>query len=215
MELIREIAEVYVERADWFAELAFQHFSLAFTAIFIAGVSGLVIGIVIAEREKLSSVVLGIINVFYTVPAISLLGMLIPFLGIGNNTAVVALTIYALMPMVRNTCTGIRAIDKDIIEAAKGMGSTWFQILYKIKLPLAMSVIIAGLRSMVVMTISVGSIAAFIGAGGLGVAVYRGISVYNEALTFAGSILIAAMAIIFDLLLGCLEKYFKRKRRMK
>ena len=110
------------------------------------------------------------------VPAISLLGILIPFLGIGNKTAVAALTVYALMPMVRNTYAGLTAIDSDIVEAARGMGSTRAQILFRVKLPLALGVILAGLRNMVVMSISVCSVASFIGAGGLGVAIYRGIS---------------------------------------
>ncbi len=102
-------------------------------------------------------------------------------------------------------------LDEDILEAAKGMGSTKVQILFRIKIPLAAGVIIAGLRSMVVMTISVAGIASFIGAGGLGVAIYRGITVYNPAMTAAGSILIALLAILCDVLLGKLEKHYKRK----
>ena len=116
--------------------------------------------------------------------------------------------------MVRNTYTGMTTIDKDVIEAAKGMGSTRFQILWKIKLPLAVSVILTGLRSMVVMAISVGGIASFIGAGGLGVAIYRGITIYNPAMTFAGGLLIAALALISDSLLGILEYIYKKKRRL-
>lgn len=149
---------------------------------------------------------------FYTIPSISLLGMLIPFMGIGDKTAVVALTIYGIMPMVRNTYAGIKGVDEEIITAARGMGSTEFQILTRIKLPLALGVIIAGVRNMVVMTISVAAIASFIGAGGLGVAIYRGITVYDTALTFAGSVLIALIALISDLLLGHLEKKLKKRR---
>ena len=138
--------------------------------------------------------------------------MLIPFMGIGDKTAVVALTIYGIMPMVRNTYAGIKGVDEEIITAARGMGSTEFQILTRIKLPLALGVIIAGVRNMVVMTISVAAIASFIGAGGLGVAIYRGITVYDTALTFAGSVLIALIALISDLLLGHLEKKLKKRR---
>ena len=133
-------------------------------------------------------------------------------MGIGDKTAVVALTIYGIMPMVRNTYAGIKGVDEEIITAARGMGSTEFQILTRIKLPLALGVIIAGVRNMVVMTISVAAIASFIGAGGLGVAIYRGITVYDTALTFAGSVLIALIALISDLLLGHLEKKLKKRR---
>ncbi|HJB27894.1 MAG TPA: ABC transporter permease [Candidatus Blautia faecavium] len=212
MELIKEVAETYIERADWFLELVLQHIVLSATAVVLAGVIGLLIGMVISEHDKIAPFVLGIANVFYTIPSISLLGMLIPFIGIGNKTAVVALTVYGIMPMIRNTYAGIRGVSQEIILAAEGMGSTRFQIMVKIKLPLAMGVIIAGVRNMVVMTISVAAIASFIGAGGLGVAIYRGITIYNTALTFGGSFLIALLALISDLLLGKLEKRLKKRR---
>lgn len=211
MELLEEVIQIYIERKEWFTELIVQHMALSVTAILLAGVKGLLIGMWIAEHDRIAPVVLGIANVFYTIPSISLLGMLIPFIGIGNKTAVVALTIYGIMPMVRNTYAGIKGVDSDIIMAARGMGSTDFQIMVKIKLPLALGVIIAGIRNMVVMTISVAAIASFIGAGGLGVAIYRGITIYNTALTFGGSFLIALLALVCDFLIGCIEKRIKRK----
>ena len=140
--------------------------------------------------------------------------MLIPLFGIGNTTAVIALTLYGIMPMVRNTYAGMKSVSSEIISAAEGMGSTKFQLMMKIKLPLALDVIIAGIRNMVVMTISVAAIASFIGAGGLGVAIYRGITMYDTAMTFGGSLVIAAVALLSDLLLGQLEKYIKRRRKM-
>ena len=215
MEFIRSVLALYAERWQWFLGLLGDHVRLALTAIIISGLLGLLIGVWISDRPKLAPAVIGVCNVLYTIPAISLLGILIPFLGIGNKTAVTALVIYGMMPMVRNTYTGIVNVDPDIIEAAVGMGSTKRQLLTRIKLPMALSVILAGLRSMVVMTISVGGIASFIGAGGLGVAIYRGITIYNPAMTFAGSLLIALTAIVADLLLGMAEKRYKRKRRMK
>ena len=169
MELIREVLAVYSDRAEWFGNLIGQHILLSLTAIVLAGVIGLFLGILIAEKDRFSGIVLGIANVFYTIPSISLLGMLIPFVGIGNKTAVVALTIYGIMPMVRNTYAGIKGVNEEVIIAARGMGSTDSQIMWKIKLPLALGVIIAGVRNVVVMTISTTAIAAFIGAGGLGV----------------------------------------------
>ena len=205
MELLKEILQIYMERREWFLELFGQHLKIAGIAIVLAGIMGLLLGIFIAEKEFMAPVILTLANIFYTIPSISLLGILIPFTGIGDKTAIIALTLYGLMPMIRNTYTGICGVSQEIIQAARGMGSTDIQILWRIKLPLALGVILAGVRNMVVMTLSVTAIAAFIGAGGLGVAIYRGITIYNPALTFAGSVLIALLALIADLLLGILE----------
>ena len=211
MELLKEIFQIYMERREWFLELFGQHLKIAGIAIVLAGIMGLLLGIFIAEKEFMAPVILTLANIFYTIPSISLLGILIPFTGIGDKTAIIALTLYGLMPMIRNTYTGICGVSQEIIQAARGMGSTDIQILCRIKLPLALGVILAGVRNMVVMTLSVTAIAAFIGAGGLGVAIYRGITIYNPALTFAGSVLIALLALIADLLLGILENYVKKR----
>lgn len=211
MELLKEILQIYMERREWFLELFGQHLKIAGIAIVLAGIMGLLLGIFIAEKEFMAPVILTLANIFYTIPSISLLGILIPFTGIGDKTAIIALTLYGLMPMIRNTYTGICGVSQEIIQAARGMGSTDIQILWRIKLPLALGVILAGVRNMVVITLSVTAIAAFIGAGGLGVAIYRGITIYNPALTFAGSVLIALLALIADLLLGILENYVKKR----
>lgn len=211
MELLQEIVSLYVQRGDWFVELLLGHISLAFTAIAMSGSLGLLLGVSIAQCPRLAPPVMGLCNVLYTVPAISLLGILIPFTGIGDKTAAIALTIYGVMPMVRNTYVGLTSVDPDILEAAKGMGSTWRQMLFRVKLPMAAGVILAGLRNTVVMTISVAGVASFVGAGGLGVAIYRGITIYDPAMTAAGSILIALLAFLCDLALGALERYFKKR----
>lgn len=211
IELISSVFALYGERWDWFLGLLREHFLLSGQAILLSGAIGLLLGVWISQHPRLAPAVMGVCNVLYTIPAISLLGILIPFTGIGNRTAVTALTIYGIMPMVRNTYAGIRGVSPDVIMAARGMGSTDFQIMTKIKLPLAAGVIIAGVRNMVVMTISTAAIASFIGAGGLGVAIYRGITTYNMALTFGGSFLIALLALLSDLLLGRLEKMMKKR----
>ena len=211
MELLKEILQIYMERREWFLELFGQHLKIAGIAIVLAGIMGLLLGIFIAEKEFMAPVILTLANIFYTIPSISLLGILIPFTGIGDKTAIIALTLYGLMPMIRNTYTGICGVSQEIIQAARGMGSTDIQILWRIKLPLALGVILAGVRNMVVMTLSVTAIAAFIGAGGLGVAIYRGITIYNPALTFAGSVLIALLALIEALLIGIIENYVKKR----
>ena len=210
MEFFQEVIQLYIERGDWFLELIGAHIGLALTAVICAGTIGLLLGIWIAECPKAAGPVLAVANVFYTIPSISLLGMLIPLLGIGNKTAVVALTVYGIMPMVRNTYAGLTGVSKEVISAAEGMGSTRVQIMIRIKLPLAMGVIIAGIRNMVVMTISVAAIASFIGAGGLGVAIYRGITLYDTAMTFSGSLLIAVLALLSDFILGLVEKQVKK-----
>lgn len=211
MDLLQEIFSLYAQRGDWFGELLLGHITLALTAIAMSGSLGLALGVLIAQRPRLAPPVMGLCNVLYTVPAISLLGILIPFTGIGDKTAVIALTIYGVMPMVRNTYVGLTSVDPDILEAAQGMGSTQAQMLLRVKLPMAAGVILAGLRNTVVMTISVAGIASFVGAGGLGVAIYRGITIYNPAMTAAGSLLIALLAFLCDLALGALERYFKKR----
>ena len=155
--------------------------------------------------------VLGIINVIYTVPSISLLGFLIPFTGIGNKTAIIALTVYGLLPIVRNTYTGLTNVDAAILEVAEGLGTDPKRMLLGIRFPLALPVIISGFRNMVVMIIAMGGIASFIGAGGLGAAIYRGITTYNMTLTAAGSLLIALLALLSDWLLSRAEKAVNRR----
>lgn len=204
--MLLEMAKLLVARWDLFLELLLEHMGISVISIVIAMVLGLLIGILISEFQRSSRIVIGLVNFVYTIPSISLLGFLIPFSGIGDATAVIALTVYALLPMVRNTYTGLSNVSPLIIEAATGMGSTRLQVLMKIKLPLAMPVVIAGVRNMAVMTIALAGIASFIGAGGLGVAIYRGITTNNKAMTLAGSILIAILAIIADYGIGLIEK---------
>ena len=214
MKKISELIKLYIERYDFFLKLTLEHLKISGISIIIATLIGGILGILISEYKKTSTLVLSITNFLYTIPSISLLGFLIPFSGIGNTTAIIALTIYALLPMIRNTYAGIDNIDKSIIESARGMGSTEFQILYKIKIPLATTVLLAGFKNMVVMTIALAGIASFIGAGGLGIAVYRGITTNNQTMTIAGSLLIALLALLCDLIIGGIEKIIKRKRRL-
>jgi len=212
--VMKTLITLLAERYEWFLQLTVQHLILSGTAIVMATVLGLGLGIFISEYRRASKFVMGVCNVVYTIPSIALLGLLLPFTGIGNVTAVIALTIYGLLPMIRNTFTGIDNINPDVIEAAKGMGCTPFQMIYKIKLPQALLVILAGFRNMVVMTIALAGIASYIGAGGLGLAIFRGITTNNQAMTVAGSLLIALLAIGLDLLIGLFEKRVKRKRKM-
>lgn len=213
--MMGEMWNLLISRWDFFAGLLAEHLGIAVLAILIAILAGGIAGILIGEFQRFARPTLGVINFLYTIPSISMLGFLIPFSGVGNGTAVIALTIYALLPMVRSTHTGICNVDPAILEAAKGMGSTRMQTLLKIKLPLAMPVIMSGIRSMATMTIALAGIASFIGAGGLGVAIYRGITTNNAAMTMAGSLLIALLALVMDFLLGLAERHMKRGRKKK
>lgn len=213
--MIKDIITLFMSKREFFIELLLEHLGISLISIIIASFIGLIIGIIISEKEKSSKFILGIINFLYTIPSISLLGFLIPFSGIGNKTAIIALTIYALLPMVRNTYTGISNVDKRLIEAAEGMGSTKMQILFKLKLPLAVPVIMSGLRNMATMTIALGGIASFIGAGGLGVAIYRGITTNNSVMTITGSLLIAFLALGVDFILGVIERFFCKRKTLR
>ena len=204
--MIGDIFHLLVEKREFFSGLLLEHLEISLAACLTALVLGGIAGILISEYRRAARPTLTAINFLYTIPSISMLGFLIPFTGIGNRTAILALTIYALLPMVRNTCTGMSQVDPAILEAAKGMGSTRSQILWKIQLPLALPVIFSGIRNMVIMTIALTGIASFIGAGGLGVAIYRGITTNHTALTVTGSLLIALMALAADGLLGFVEQ---------
>ena len=208
--MLTEIIDLAQNRWDFFLELLIEHVQISLLSIAIAMVIGLAIGILISEYQKSSKVVIGIVNFIYTIPSISLLGFLIPLSGVGDTTAVIALSVYALLPMVRNTHTGLTNVSLLLVEAATGMGSTRVQTLVKVKLPLAMPVIISGIRNMAVMTIALAGIASFIGAGGLGVAIYRGITTNNKAMTLMGSLLIAVLAIVVDFLIGRAEKLTRK-----
>lgn len=195
----------------FFLTCLLEHIRISLTAVVCAGVLGILTGVFISRHKKAAGIALGVINVVYTVPSISLLGFLIPFTGIGDKTAVIALTVYGLLPIVRNTYTGLVNVDAGILEVAEGLGADGKQILFGIRFPLAIPVIISGFRNMVVMIIAMGGIASFIGAGGLGAAIYRGITTYNMALTAAGSLLIALLALLSDWLLSRAEKAVNRR----
>ena len=210
--MLTDAVNLLFERSDFFFELFVQHMVISLISIFFACVIGLVLGILISEKMGAAKPTLSVVNFLYTIPSLALLGLLIPFTGAGQTTAIIALTAYGLLPIVKNTHTGICNINPAIIEAARGMGSTRWQMLFKIKLPLAFPVIMSGFRNMVTMTISLTSIAAYIGAGGLGTAIFRGISTNNMAMVLVGSILTALLAVAVDLLLGVVERRVRRQR---
>jgi len=195
-----QMLQILWDRREFFLTCLAEHIRISLTAVVCAGALGILIGILISGRQRAASVVLGIINVIYTIPSISLLGFLIPFTGIGNKTAVIALTVYGLLPIVRNTYTGLVNVDAGILEVAQGLGADGRQTLLRVRLPLALPVMISGFRNMVVMIIAMGGIASFIGAG-----------TYNMTLTAAGSLLIALLALFSDWLLARVERMANRR----
>lgn len=210
--MLNEVLHLFIDQHTFFFKLTLEHIGLSVISVLLATGLGLSIGMLISEQRNTSTFVLSLINVIYTIPSISMLGFLIPLSGIGNLTAVIALTVYALLPMVRNTYIGLTTIDPQLIEAAEGMGMTSRQMMLRIKLPLALPVIFSGLRNMVIMTIALAGIASFIGAGGLGVAVFRGITTNNQAMTIAGSLLIALLALLAEGVAIVVERFYKRYR---
>ena len=198
-------------RSEIFAA-TLDHLELVVIAMLIAIVISLPLGMLIVQRRRLRVIALGIASVFQTIPSLALFGFLIPipFIGgIGRRTAIVALVLYALLPILRNTYVGLTTIDPAILEAAEAMGMTSAQILLRVRFPLALSIILAGIRTATVITIGVATIAAAIGAGGLGTFIFRGVAMVSDAVILAGAIPAALLAIFADILLGLLERRLK------
>jgi osmoprotectant transport system permease protein len=199
------------QQSDKLLTQTLQHIGLTFISLFLAIIIGLPLGILIARRVKLSGTVLGIAGVLQTIPSIALLGFMIPLLGIGPKPAIVALLLYALLPIIRNTYTGITGVDAAVKEAATAMGMSKWQILTKVELPLAMPVILAGIRTATVINVGVATLASYIAAGGLGEFIFGGISLNNTNMILAGAIPAALLAIIFDFLLSRVQNLNLKK----
>lgn len=183
-----------------------QHLSLVGISTGIALGVGLPLGIVVTRRPAWRRPILGLANVFQTVPSLALFGLLIPVFGIGAWTAVTALVVYALLPIVRNTYAGLTGVDPAVREAGQGMGMTDGELLRLVELPLAARVILAGVRVATVAGVGIATIAAAIGAGGLGVYIFRGVATVDDTLILAGAVPAALLALIADGLLGLAER---------
>jgi osmoprotectant transport system permease protein len=175
-----------------------QHIQLTLVALFIANLIALPLGIMLTRKRKIAETVIGITSVFQTIPSLALLGFMVPLFGIGFGPAIIALTIYGLLPILRNTYTGILGVDQAVIDAGTGMGMTSRQVLFMIELPLALPIIMAGIRTATVMVIGVATLAALVGAGGLGDLIFRGIAMARQDLILAGAIPAALLSIVFD-----------------
>lgn len=206
MEAISIFLDTVISRQDLIIERALEHLYLSFMAILIAVAISVPLGIYISRKKKVAEFYIGITAVLQTIPSLALFGFLVPILGIGTVTALVALIIYALLPILRNTYTGITGVDEGIIEAGEGMGMTPRQILWKIQLPLSLPFMMAGIRTATVLTVGVATLATFVGAGGLGDVIWRGLQSWNNSLVLAGAIPVAMLALFFDYILKVIEK---------
>lgn len=211
MNFIAKIFELYINRFDFFLKLFVEHIVICFVAIGLISLFGIALGIYSTRNKKAARVVLSIADFLYTIPSIALFGFLVTVTGIGNISAIIALVIYGMLPMIRSTYVGIVEVDTQVVESAVAMGSTDRQLLWKIQLPLASPFIMSGFRTMVVMTIALGGIASFIGAGGLGVAIWRGITTSYPEMTAAGSLLVAGLAISSNYILEFVEKKIRKR----
>lgn len=203
------LAQFFWERRGEIGALAAQHLGLVAAASAIAVAIGVPLGVLLTRRPALARPVLAVSNVVQTIPSLALFGFLIPmpFLGgIGARTAIVALVVYSLLPILRNTYTGIRSVDPAVVEAAAGLGMTDRQRLGSVELPLAFPVVLAGIRIAVVTGVGLATIAAAIGAGGLGVLIFRGVATVDHRLILAGAIPAAALALLCDAGLSAAER---------
>ncbi|MCL6637686.1 MAG: ABC transporter permease [Alicyclobacillus sp.] len=198
-QLLRDHGQTLLEKTG-------EHITLSLAALGIACILSIPLGVVLVRHRRWAGPVMAVASVIQTIPSLALLGFMIPLLGIGKLPALVALTLYAILPVLRNTYTGLCEVDPALLEAAVGMGMRRRQVLWKVELPVSRSVILAGVRTSAVQTIGVATLATFIGAGGLGDLIMRGIDMIDTQMILLGTIPAALLAIIFDLLLVGLDR---------
>ncbi|MCR3955341.1 MAG: ABC transporter permease [Gudongella sp.] len=192
-------------RSDELIRLTIQHIQITGLAVLLAVMLGVPVGIFISKNRSLRSPILGLANVFQTIPSLALFGLIIPLLGTGYVPSVFVLFLYALLPIIKNTFIGINSVEESIIDAGRGMGMTTNQILTKVEMPLALPVIMGGIRISTVINIGTATIAALIGAGGLGEMIFKGISMASDNMVLAGAVPTALLAIFMDKVLGMVE----------
>lgn len=200
--------EFIFEYRDEIISHTIEHLFLVGISISIAIIIGIPLGIFCTRNTLWSKIILGLANIFQTIPSLALFGFLIPLPilgGIGARTAIIALVLYALLPIIRNTYTGIINVDPAIREAGRGMGMTDNQLLFQVEIPLALGFILAGVRVATVISVGVATIAAAIGAGGLGTFIFAGVGMVNNQLILLGAIPAALMALVVDLTLGAIQ----------
>ena len=207
MELLRETLAYYSLNGSYVLEQFWRHFLISVCGVLLASAVAIPTGFLIARRGRLARWIVGAANVIQTVPSLALMSILMLGLGLGARTVIATVLLYSLLPIVRNTCAGIRGIPPQVLDAARGMGMTALQTVLRVELPLALSVIMAGVRNALVVAVGVTTIGTFIGAGGLGDIISRGVNVANgSAIIVAGALPTALMAVCADIVLGLMER---------
>lgn len=209
-----QLINYYAVNGSYVLHQFFRHFLISIYGVIFASVVAIPIGFFIARRYRLSGIVISTANVIQTVPSLAMISILMIFMGLGVNTVIMAVFLYSLLPIIKNTYTGVKSVDENLVDVAKSMGMSKKQIIMKIELPLSMSIIMAGIRNALVMAVGVTAIGTFIGAGGLGDIITRGIKVSNgSAIIMAGALPTALMAVISDFLLQFVEKIWDPVKR--
>ncbi len=188
-----------------------EHIWMVGSSLLIAMCTGIPLGIVITKNKDLANKILAVANVIMTIPSIALFGLLLPVLavfghGLGKVPAVIALVLYSLLPIIRNTYIAIKNVDPALVDAGRGMGMNKWQLLLELEIPLAIPVILAGLKTAAVMNIGIAAIAAYVGAGGLGVFIQQGIARSHETMVLAGALVVSLLAVFVELAMNLLEK---------
>ncbi|MBM5608936.1 ABC transporter permease [Listeria ivanovii] len=217
MDTLKQLIDYYQTNGSYVMEEFWRHFLMSAYGVIFAAIVAIPLGVYIARKKRLAGWVIQTANIIQTIPALAMLAVLMLVMGLGTNTVVLSLFLYSLLPILKNTYTGIRNVDGALLESGKAMGMTKWQVLRLIEMPLALSVIMAGIRNALVIAIGVAAIGTFVGAGGLGDIIVRGTNATNgTAIILAGAIPTAVMAILADLLLGWVERRLnpvKNKRK--
>jgi osmoprotectant transport system permease protein len=188
-----------------------EHAGISFLALIIGSIIAIPAGILLTRAKKLAQIVISIASVLQTIPSLALLAIMVPLFGVGKKPAIVALVIYSLLPILRNTFLGMDSVDKSLLDASYGMGMSTAQVLYKVQVPLALPVIMAGVRVSSVYVVAWTTLAAYIGAGGLGDLIFMGLNNYNFEAILAGAVPVTLLALLFDYGLGFVEKKLRPK----
>lgn len=189
----------------------FEHLYISLTALIIGTLIAVPVGIIISRNKKVSQFVIGVTSILQTIPSLALLAIVVPYLGVGRTPAIFALVIYSLLPILRNTVLGMEGVDSNTLDAAKGMGMNRMQLVFKVQLPLAMPILISGIRLSGTYVLAWATLAAYIGAGGMGDFIFAGLNNYNITLILVGTISITTMTLLIDYLFGKLENYLTPK----
>jgi len=211
MGLLGDAWTYFMQKQDLMFTVLQEHVSLVLWATFFTVLIGVPLGMAIARTSRMKNIVLGSVSVLYTIPILAFFGFLIPIMGIGYRPALVALVIYGLLPVVRNSCVGILQVHPMIKEAARGMGANNMQLLFRVEIPLAFPVIFAGIRTALVMNFSLATYAVFIGAGGMGRIIMQGIRTYNTGMLLAGILMVVITTVLLERIVGQVDYRIQKR----